>query len=373
MKPKVLLLGASGALNLKVLYCLHPIAETWLLTTTSENIAQRSRYASSAGVFPWTDPARRDEAIERINACIAELSIDVVIPGDIHATAFVAENAEALHGAALFPASPGATLERIHNKWSFAETLMAAGLATPTTRYIGRREDLTEALAAEVGFPLVVKPLTCESSHGVAVKRDYAALKAHVESGAAYTEPPLVIQSFIPGEDIDISILADRGRVVASAVQLWSSDADLLFCENPEMEKLAADIVRLFDFHGVAHFDMRRSSVDGRIYVIECNPRFWYTIPAAMWCGLNFVEAGINVALGRPWPADIRATGRYRLPGDVVRALGVPRHLRSMSFSNWRGFMQPFADPAPHLSEILAKRRRAKAQKTQAVLEHVRF
>ena len=369
MKPKVLLLGASGALNLKVLYCLQPIAETWLLMTGSDNIALRSRYGTAAGVFPWNDPGRRTEAIERVNACVAAHDIDVVIPGDIHATGFVAENAAQLKGAALFPASPEATLDRIHNKWSFAEALMGAGLATPKTRYIGRREDLTEALAAEIGFPLVVKPLTGESSHGVVVKRDYAALKAHVDGGSAYSEPPLIIQQFIPGEDIDISILADRGRIVASAVQLWSSEADLQFCENPEMERLAADIVRLFDFHGVAHFDMRRSAVDGRIYVIECNPRFWYTIPAAMWCGLNFVEAGIEAALGRPWPADVRATGRYRLPGDVVRALGVPRHLRSMSLRNWRGFIQPFADPAPHISEILAKRRRLRAATTLAAAE----
>jgi biotin carboxylase len=357
VKTKVLLLGGSGALNLKVLYCLQPIAETHLLATHPDNIAARSRYAARADVFAWHKPENRNDAVARVNALVAANGIEVIVPGDIHATAFVAENADALEGAALFPASARATLERIHNKWSFAEALMGAGLATPETRLIARREDLTEELAAEIGFPLVVKPLTGESSHGVAVKRDYAALKAHVESGAAYTRPPLIIQSFIPGEDIDISVLADRGRVVASAVQLWSSDADLQFCENPEMEKLAADIVRLFDFHGVAHFDMRRSSVDGRMHVIECNPRFWYSMPAAMWCGLNFVEAGIAAALDRPW-SGARARGRYRLPGDVVRALGVPRHLRAMSLSNWRGFIQPLIDPAPHISEMLAKRRK---------------
>lgn len=362
MKPKVILLAASGALNLKVLYCLHPIADTHVLATSPDNITLRSRYALRAEKVPWADAAGRDAAVDRINAYVAAHGIDVIVPGDIHATAFVAENADRLHGAALFPASPGATLGRIHDKWRFADALMAAGLRTPETRLIARPADLTEALAAEIGFPLVVKPLTGESSHGVAVKRDFAALAAHVASGAPYTRPPLIIQRFIPGEDIDISVLADRGRIVASAVQLWSSEADLLFGANPEMERLAADIVRLFDFHGVAHFDMRRSSVDGQIYVVECNPRFWYTIPAAMWCGLNFVEAGLATALGRPWPADVRAEGRYRLPGDVVKALGVPRHLRTMSFSNWRGFFQPLVDPAPHVAQMLAKRRRARAQ-----------
>src|SRR3989304_3891130 len=103
-------------------------------------------------------------------------------------------------------------------------------------------------------------------------------LRAHVESNAPYSHPPLILQEFIPGKDIDLSVLAVGGRVVASAVQQWPDSGMLEFCEHPEVEELGRKVVSLFNYDGVAHFDMRIDERTGRVLVLECNPRFWYTM-----------------------------------------------------------------------------------------------
>lgn len=352
---KALLLASSSALNLKVLYCLYPVAETHVIASSPENLAMRSRHAVRKQVFPINDRTRTAEALELINTYCAREGIDVIVPGDIGTTAFLAEYGSSISGAALFPASPGERLSAIHNKWTFAERLMDAGLATPRTRYIESAAGLDEATAEDVGFPMMVKPLTCESSHGVVRMTDYRKLRDYVDSGRPYSAPPLIMQQFVDGQDIDISVLADRGRIIASAVQYWAPEGELVFQEDPEMFELASAIVRLFEFHGVAHFDMRRDRHTGKIYVLECNPRFWYTLPAAMWCGLNFVELGIRATLGLPYDHIGPASGSYRLPSDVFRAFRRPARLLQMSRLNWRGFFQPLLDPAPHLSALTRK------------------
>lgn len=348
-KPTALLLGASGALNVKVLYCLYPVARVVTLASHADNGALHSRHTAARECFDWTCAESRDEAVQRINALIAREGVDIVVPGDIDAAAFAHDIANRIEGAALFPCSSAETLHAIHDKWSFAQRLQAAGLATPATAYIAARDSLDLAAAHRIGFPMMVKPLECESSHGVTRIETADALQAHVASDRPYTQPPLIMQQFIDGPDIDISVLASHGRIIASAVQYWSDDADLVFEQHADMDQLAAEIVQLFGYHGVAHFDMRRDRNTGAIHVLECNPRFWYTIPAAMWCGLNFVDAGIRHTLGLPMPPELRAQGRYRLPGDVVRSVTRPSRLLGMTRANWRGFLQPLLDPLPHL------------------------
>lgn len=356
MKPiKALLLAGSSALNLKVLYCLYPVAETHVIAHNAANLAMRSRHAARKQVFPINDRSRAGQSVALINDYCSLEGIDIIVPGDIHTTGFLAEHGAAIAGPALFPASPSERLHAIHDKWSFAERLMAAGLATPRTRLIDSARTLDEAAAEDIGFPMMVKPLDCESSHGVVRICDYQQLREHVESGRPYTAPPLIMQQFVDGQDIDISVLAADGRIIASAVQYWSPEGELVFREDPEMFELAAEIVRLFDFHGVAHFDMRRDRHTGKVHVLECNPRFWYTLPAAMWCGLNFVELGIRATLGLPYDHIGPASGSYRLPSDVFRAIRRPARLLRMSRPNWRGFFQPLLDPSPHLSALTRK------------------
>ncbi|WP_138380293.1 ATP-grasp domain-containing protein [Luteithermobacter gelatinilyticus] len=353
----VLLLAGSEALNLKVLYCLYPVcSQVHVMANARDNLLKYSRHTYKFSYLPWG----KDKAQDEQNAChireyCEQHDISLIIPGDIGATAFLNRTLsffgekDGKGAIRCFPCSSAETLNNIHNKWSFAHILMTHGLATPKTKLISSSSDLTEAFAAEIGFPLIVKPLECESSHGVVKIEDYESLKNHVEGPAPYSEPPLIIQEYIPGYDIDLSLLADQGEIIAMAVQKWNEGDTLSFLRNEEIENLGRDIIRLFEFSGVAHFDMRVDSRNSQVYVIECNPRFWFTMPAAMWTGLNFVEAGIDYCTGRADGKHYEARGEYRLPGAVGREL-LKRPWRAFTLptENLKGLFQPLLDPMPH-------------------------
>lgn len=344
---RALLLGDSAALNLKVLYCLYPFAETYFLARTEDNYAARSRHVKQSFVLDFTETGK----VDALKEIIREHGIDVLVPGDMTASAALADLDLPLGDVAILPVSPDPVLERIHDKWTFAETLRKADLPTPKTVLLDDVKKLTPAMAEPVSFPMIVKPLQCESSHGVVRMDSYEELHAYVNEDRPYNDPPLIFQQFIPGEDIDISVIADKGEVLVSAVQQWTPDDTLFFCNDPEMEEVTGKIIKLFDFSGPAHFDMRRHAETGKLYVFECNPRFWYTLPAARWAGLNFVEAAVYAALGRDYGHLGPARGHYRLPGDVVRAWRKPARWFSMSARNWAGFLEPLLDPVPHISQ----------------------
>ena len=335
-KPNVLLLGENAALTTKVLYCTYPVANVILHALSDSHRTANSRYLSGR-VFA-------DLSVDAINSAIKAHDIDVVLPADMNASEWFAEHGEQIHGAAIFPCMDASTINALDDKWIFAEKLMAAGIPTPHTVLI---DDKNRYDVSSLSFPMIVKPLFGESSHGVVKIESMEALDKHIKNGGKYAEPPLIAQQYIDGPDVDISILADQGKILASAVQRWTPDGCLVFEEHPPMDEIAQNIAELYTMSGAAHFDMRKDQKTGDYYVIECNPRFWFSLPASMWCGLNFVERGLEMAMGKPLSND-RASGRYWPPGEVVASWKRPGRLFSISANNWRGFFQPILDPKPH-------------------------
>jgi hypothetical protein len=53
---------------------------------------------------------------------------------------------------------------------------------------------------------------------------------------------------------------------------------------------LAERLAAATNYHGVAHFDVRRDAATGDLTLIECNPRYWYSMFACCLAGLNFVD-----------------------------------------------------------------------------------
>ena len=356
---KVVLLASCGPLNLKVLYCLARLdVETHVVATSSSNMVRRSRvaYAFSVarGISDYTAPAAAKSWLR--DYCMRE-SVAVVVPGDIGTAGFLAAAGDAFGETAVFPCSDAALLDRIHDKWSFAETLMKAGIATPRTALVRSAVDVAR-VADEIGFPMIVKPLSGESSHGVTRIESSDSLRNHVQSGKRYAAPPLIAQEYVQGRDIDISVLADRGEVVLSVTQQLERDGSLRFFTDDSTLRLAEAIVAEFRYHGIAHFDMRQNDRTGQTMVLECNPRFWYSMPASMWQGVNFVEAGIRAARGeRLSGASGLVDGYYYPPGALLPALCRPWSMKGLTRRNLKGFLQPALDPLPHLADLYEKAR----------------
>lgn len=181
------------------------------------------------------------------------------------------------------------TLEMFDDKWQFHQFCESQGLRVPTTHFVGSKDKLDfAALEQEFGLPFVVKPSNMAGSIGVQIVRSRQEFQAQIMDNAAYQHNSLIVQRFIDGHDIDLSLLADHGSLSAFAIQRVNGH-QIEFLPNPYLEMVAAHISRLSAFNGVMHIDARIDSKTGTVYLIECNPRFWASLTACVVSGLNFV------------------------------------------------------------------------------------
>jgi hypothetical protein len=122
------------------------------------------------------------------------------------------------------------------------------------------------------------------------------------------------VQEHVPGDDVDVTLLVDHGRVVTGLVQQRLADGrSLRFSATPDLLAPVEQIAAAVGFHGVMDFDLRHDPASGRIVVIECNPRFPGSLLNKVWAGVDFAFDGVALALGFPiavpaavWPTEYR-------------------------------------------------------------------
>jgi predicted ATP-grasp superfamily ATP-dependent carboligase len=184
-------------------------------------------------------------------------------------------------------------LETFDDKWEFHQFCRLHALRTPETRLVGQKSALDfDALASELGLPFVVKPVNRDGSLGVIVVASKARLAQSVINNEVYRYEPLLAQRHIQGRDIEISLLSVHGRLCAFSIQ-QQHGARIDFVPNGELEHMGRRLCSGSNYHGVMHIDARIEKTTGEVFLIESNPRFWRSLTAAAWCGLNFVSASI--------------------------------------------------------------------------------
>ncbi|HJV53336.1 MAG TPA: ATP-grasp domain-containing protein [Noviherbaspirillum sp.] len=233
-----------------------------------------------------------DRFIQTVNALTLGAPQAVLIPADCDAIRLVNRVRGRLQ-LRVTPIPDLATLDMFDDKWRFYQFCTRHGFPVPATRFLSSKAALDYgAVAAEFGVPFVVKPLNQAGSTGVRIIRSKEDCDASILRNDEYDYGPLIVQRYIDGPDIDVSLLATGGQLRAYAVQ-QNAPSKIVFVPNADLEALAARLCQAGAFHGVMHVDARIDAATGKVYLIESNPRFWATLTASVWCGLNFVAESI--------------------------------------------------------------------------------
>jgi predicted ATP-grasp superfamily ATP-dependent carboligase len=315
------------------------------------------RYLSwEAADFGEPGPA----TIDRINQHCQAHGVDIVIAGDMAATIMLARIGDRLM-VPTFPLAAPELLGTLHDKWVFHQLLTRLGLPSPRTRRLEAGASLD---SIDLPFPLMAKPTASEGHDRVARYDRRADLEAMLATPAAATIPWL-LQEYLPGQDIDLSLLADRGRLVAWTIQSRDERGDMVFTHDQRMVEVGRRLVEATGFHGVAHFDMRVDERNGELAVIECNPRFWGSLLLSVWSGVNFVEMGCAIALRKPVPrfAPVSGISRHEgfAPRRMMKALLIgrtaPEGLSPAILASWK---QVHLDPLPELIGVRAEQLEAR-------------
>ena len=184
--------------------------------------------------------------------------------------------------------------------------LAAAGL--PVARHAALRSaDVTDetpaSLLAELGSPIFVKPANLGSSIGISKAGDVAAVATALAGAAAYDER-LIVEEFVPGREIEVSVLGNEelraslpGEIVpggdfydyadkylSHAAELHAP-ADLPDEIVDDSQQLAVAAARALRVEGLARVDFlynEAASPERRLIVSEINTMPGFT-PISMY------------------------------------------------------------------------------------------
>jgi predicted ATP-grasp superfamily ATP-dependent carboligase len=187
-----------------------------------------------------------------------------------------------------------ATLDRFDDKWQFYLLCRSLGLRVPDTRLVNNKFELDFAsIERQVNIPFVVKPLNEDSGRGTCVVISESEFRKTIRDNPTYRYAPLIVQRFIAGHDVGVNFRAARGKVTAIAIQKRiDPDHDgskIEFFANQYLSDVAHTLAGATSYDGVMNVDARIEKNTGDIFLFESNPRFWRSLSASVWNGLNFV------------------------------------------------------------------------------------
>jgi hypothetical protein len=225
-----------------------------------------------------------DAAAEEISRYIRDVGASAVLPGDVVSTRLLIAIRDRLPvPSCLLPEAQ--TFDMFNDKWLFYQFCRLTGVRVPDTRIVDSPARVARAVEdGTLTLPLVVKPVIGMAGSGVRILRHNGDLGDIYCNGDA----PLLVQSFIEGRDRDISVVANRGTITAYAVQ-FRKHRRFDFADSDQLRDMAKRLVTTSGFEGVAHFDGIEQDGTGDIYLLECNPRFWFTMFALIGAGMNVV------------------------------------------------------------------------------------
>jgi D-aspartate ligase len=313
----------------------------WVLTD-EHVLAGWSRYCRRA--VPWP-AAPEAEQVARLLALARENALDAwtLFPGGEESAALIARNRDTL--AERYRPSvlvDWATLQKAYDKRLMHRLADEVGVEHPLTRYPRDRNDVA---AYDGPFPAVLKPAIRPTIDRFTLDKgwpatDLASLLARYDEACAVSDPAaIMIQEVIPGggeSQLSFAALCRSGEPIASVVarraRQWPMDFGrastfVETIEAPEIEELAARVVRAVRFDGIVELEFKRDPRDGRIVLLDVNPRVWGWHTLARGAGVDVPYLLWRMVHGEPVdPVRARPGVRWvRGLTDVPTSIGAIR------------------------------------------------
>jgi predicted ATP-grasp superfamily ATP-dependent carboligase len=265
---------------------------------------------------------------------------DALIPGSDASLMAVSEHRERLDPWTRLGLPSREAVRQSVDKVALLQAAADAGLAAPASRCCTSLEEAQEA-AVELGFPVVVKPgqsFTAVNGglrqQSVVVVADAAALAAAVPAFAT----PFVVQHFERAQFVSCTGVVADGRLLAlttsRVTRLWPPAAGMhSFAETVAAPRGLAERLRTvlgsLGWQGIFQLQMLELP-DGRLAVIDLNPRVFASIALDVDAGANLAAVWCDWLLGRdPAPVTARPARRYRWEeGDLCNFAWQLRHRR---------------------------------------------
>lgn len=216
------------------------------------------------------------------------------------------------------------SLERCLNKWDTYRIALQAGVPTPKTWLIQRRDDLA-AIAEEVAYPCVLKPVAAHQWRAGDTWERVGARKAisiatrsellSEYENIARVDGRMLIQEIVPGGDDCLIIAAcyvDRERILQGEFNLqkrvqtppgFGTGCVVQSVERPELSERTARLLHAADFTGIAEVEYKWDAASRDYKLIEINPRPWDQHRLGEASGVDLMLLAYCDHAGLPRPA----------------------------------------------------------------------
>src|SRR5579875_468126 len=231
-------------------------------------------------------------------------------------------------GVAVVGTSPEA-INLAEDRGEFGRMLATAGLPAPRH---GTAVSVAQAraVAAEIGYPVLVRPSYVLGGRGMEIVYDDAALEAFVgRATQASPEHPVLIDSFLDDAvEIDVDALFDGSELYLGGVMEHIEEAGIhsgdSACALPpitlgpdviaDVRAATEAIARGVGVRGLLNVQYALAS--GTLYVLEANPRASRTVPfVSKATAVPLAKAAARIMLGAT-VAQLRAEGMLPDAGD---------------------------------------------------------
>ncbi|HEX3556555.1 MAG TPA: carbamoyl-phosphate synthase large subunit [Thermoanaerobaculia bacterium] len=235
-------------------------------------------------------------------------------------------------GVPIWGTSPDA-IDLAEDRRRFGDLLAEEGILQPEN---GSATSLDEALgvARRIGFPVVVRPSYVLGGRAMAIVYDESTLDRYMHEAAAISEgQPVLVDRFLEDAfEVDLDLLSDgKTAVVAGILQhieeagIHSGDSVAVlppYKVSHEDQDRMRDIARRLALRlgVVGLMNVQFALKDGRIYVLEVNPRASRTVPfIAKAVGIPLVKIAVAAMAGKSLE-ELGFTEEPKVPGVFVKA-----------------------------------------------------
>lgn len=317
---------------------------------------RRSRHV--AGIHPIPTTLPEEARMQAIAEVARRVGADVVLPMSTEGSRLLARHDGLFDdNIALAPLSSEVTQRLADDKGLLAEFMAAHDVPHPPATGLYPLATLRERLD-RLSFPVLVKATVGKGGHRIFRFERPAEVIAFAEHEAE-ADREYIVQTYVEGDDVDVSVLAVNGTVLAHTIQqALTSDRErpygppnfIEFLDEPMVEAVGRRLVSALGFTGLAHIDLRYDADRRNVYVLEINTRVWGSILGSLRAGINFPQLACLAALGRPMPPLNYQKITFSVGKLALKRLwrtvrqGVPLRQSCVAFA--------LDDPAPDLIEF---------------------
>ncbi len=223
------------------------------------------------------------------------------------------------NGVTILGTSPE-TIDMAEDRDLFRAMMDRLGIPMPESGMAVTVDDAL-AIAAKIGYPVMVRPSFVLGGRGMEVVYDDEALRFYMSEAVGVTpDHPILIDRFLHhATECEADAISDGTYVYVPAVMehielagIHSGDSS---CILPPKNLTEEQIATIKDYttriaremHVVGLMNMQYAIEDGKVFVIEANPRASRTVPlVSKVCGTNMVQIATDIMTapysGRPSP-----------------------------------------------------------------------